>query len=119
MVVTSCFTTALCPLWVARDSGRNFPRCQFANFYGQGHVVSGQGRLLVLSGGNHYGDVDKGDTIWYSSTDSKDETLTENTRRMLDSITIFVVGFQSSSSLWAFNHHLRCRLSITISIVGF
>jgi hypothetical protein len=26
------------------------------------------------SGSNYYNDVDKGDTIWYSSTDSKDET---------------------------------------------
>jgi hypothetical protein len=50
---------------------------------------------IVLSGGNHYSNVDKGDTIRYSGTDSKYETPTENTRRMLDSIVIFVVGFQS------------------------
>jgi hypothetical protein len=70
--------------------------------------------LIVLSDGNHHSNVDKGDTIWYSGTDSKDETPTENTGRMLDSIVIFVVGFQSPrlSITWAFNHHLYCRLSI-------
>ena len=93
---------------------RNFPGRQFANFYGQGHLVNGQwwptqlctvrdgahgaaqGGIygeagkgvysIVLSGGNHYSDVDKGDTIWYSGTDSKDETPTENTRRMLETL---------------------------------
>ena len=91
---------------------RNFPGRQFANFYGQGHLVNGQwwptqlctvrdgahgaaqggiygeaskgAYSIVLSGGNHYSDVDNGDTIWYSGTDSKDETPTENTRRMLE-----------------------------------
>lgn len=93
---------------------RNFPGRQFANFYGQGHLVNGQwwptqlctvrdgahgaaqGGIygeagkgvysIVLSGGNHYSDVDSGDTIWYSGTDSKDETPTENTRRMLETL---------------------------------
>jgi hypothetical protein len=47
---------------------------------------------IVLSGDNYYSDVDKGDTIWYSGTDSKDETPTENTRRILDPITRAVRG---------------------------
>lgn len=41
---------------------------------------------IVLSGGNHYGDVDEGEQIWYSGTDGKgDMKATENTQRMIES----------------------------------
>ena len=48
---------------------------------------------IVLSGGNYYSNVDKGNTIRYSGTDSKYKTLTENTRRILNLIIIFIIGF--------------------------
>jgi hypothetical protein len=40
---------------------------------------------IVLSGGNHYGDRDEGNEIWYSGTDGKDFTPTENTTRLIES----------------------------------
>jgi hypothetical protein len=39
---------------------------------------------IVLSSGSGYNDVDQGDEIWYTGTNSKDSTPTENTTRMIE-----------------------------------
>ncbi|KAF2808173.1 uncharacterized protein BDZ99DRAFT_464069 [Mytilinidion resinicola] len=85
----------------------------YANYYGQGNLINGQwwptqlctlrdgahgsaqGGIfgekdrgtysIVLSGGHKYGDEDHGEEIWYTGTDSKDETPTENTKRLIES----------------------------------
>ena len=49
--------------------------------------------LIVLSDGNYHSNVDKGDIIWYSGTNSKDEMLTKNIGRIFNLIVIFIIGF--------------------------
>ncbi|OCK85561.1 hypothetical protein K432DRAFT_286630 [Lepidopterella palustris CBS 459.81] len=91
---------------------KDFPGRVLANFHGQGHLINGQwwptqlcslrdgahgssqGGIfgeagkgcfsIVLSAGFHYGDIDNGDTIWYSGTESSNETPTENTMRLIE-----------------------------------
>lgn len=92
---------------------KNYPRIR-ANFYGNGHLINGQwwptqlctvrdgahgaaqGGIygtegggafsVVLSGGNHYGDRDEGDEVWYAGTDGADGKATANTSYMLASV---------------------------------
>ena len=49
--------------------------------------------LIILSGGNYYSNINKGDMIRYSGTNSKYKMLTKNIRRILNLIIIFVIGF--------------------------
>ena len=74
-------------LYTVRDGPHGAAQCGIYSKAGKGVY------LIVLSDSNHHSNVDKGDMIWYSSTDSKDEMLTKNMGRMLDLIVIFVVGF--------------------------
>ena len=54
---------------------------------------------VVLSGGNHYGDIDNGDDVWYSGTDGSDFRPTENTQRMIESQNSHPVRVFRSSNL--------------------
>ena len=47
---------------------------------------------IILSGGNYYSDVNKGDTIWYSSINNKNKTLTKNIRYIFNLITCAIYG---------------------------
>lgn len=54
----------------------------------QGGIFGEKGKgaySIVLSGGNHYGDVDEGEEILYRGTDSADSTPTDNTTHMIQS----------------------------------
>jgi hypothetical protein len=66
-------------LTTVRDGAHGSPQ---AGIYGE----KGKGAFsIVLSGGNHYGDVDNGDDIMYSGTNSVTEALTGSTQRMIES----------------------------------
>ena len=74
-------------LYTVRDGPHGAAQC---GIYGE---ASKGAYLIVLSNGNHHSNIDKGDMIWYSSTDSKDKTLTKNIGCILNSIIIFIIGF--------------------------
>ncbi|ORY12415.1 PUA-like domain-containing protein [Clohesyomyces aquaticus] len=76
LVVGQWWPTQLCTV---RDGAHGSPQ---AGIYGE----KGKGAYsIVLSGGTGYQDEDNGDEIWYSGTDSKNSTPTENTWRMIES----------------------------------
>ncbi|KAF2470941.1 uncharacterized protein BDR25DRAFT_28376 [Lindgomyces ingoldianus] len=76
LVIGQWWPTQLCTV---RDGAHGAPQ---AGIYGEKDKGA---YSIVLSGNANYKDEDKGDEIYYSGTDSKDSTPTENTTRMIES----------------------------------
>ncbi|KAF2091260.1 hypothetical protein K490DRAFT_54154 [Saccharata proteae CBS 121410] len=91
-----------------------YPGRMLANYYGEGNLINGQwwptqlctvrdgahgatqggifasqgkpAYSVVVAGGGGYKDVDEGEDIWYSGTDSKDGKVTENTASLIENV---------------------------------